>query len=152
MSGMSSAILPTTPNPSKCMDAALDKALGIHDDALKLRSQRSSVIASNIANTDTPNFKARDFDFQKILSVAASRSQPSNISMATTSKLHLNGGTSIDGDLLYRNPTQPALDGNTVDTQAEHTRFAENTFMYQASLSFLSSKFKGISYAIKGQN
>lgn len=130
---------------------ALDKALGIHDDALKLRSQRSSVIASNIANADTPNYKARDLDFQKMLSAAASK-QSSSVQMKATHAGHLGGNSqSIEGDMLYRTPTQPSLDGNTVDTQAEHTRFAENTFMYQASLSFLSSKFKGISYAIKGQ-
>jgi len=133
------------------MDAALDKALGIHDNALKLRSQRSSVIASNIANADTPNFKARDMDFQQMLSVAAGRQQAGSVQMKTTSSGHMGGSGSVDSELMYRTPTQPALDGNTVDTQAEHTRFAENTFMYQASLSFLSSKFKGISYAIKGQ-
>ncbi len=136
------------------MDAALDKALGIHDDALKLRSQRSSVIASNIANADTPNYKARDLDFQKMLSVAASQQQPA-VQLKTSHAGHLGGsegsGQPVSGEMLYRTPTQPSLDGNTVDTQAEHTRFAENTFMYQASLSFLSSKFKGISYAIKGQ-
>lgn len=133
------------------MEAALDKALGIHDNALKLRSQRSSVIASNIANADTPNYKARDLDFKQMLSAAANQQQASSVQMKTTSSGHMTGDGSVDGELMYRTPTQPALDGNTVDTQAEHTRFAENTFMYQASLSFLSSKFKGISYAIKGQ-
>ena len=133
------------------MEAALDKALGIHDNALKLRSQRSSVIASNIANSDTPNFKARDLDFKQMLSVAASAQKPGHVQIQKTNAGHMGGSSSIDSELLYRTPTQPALDGNTVDTQAEHTRFAENTFMYQASLSFLSSKFKGISYAIKGQ-
>ncbi len=134
------------------MDAALDKALGIHDNALKLRSQRSSVIASNIANSDTPNYKARDLDFKQLLSHAANQQQSNSVTLQTTNSSHLGGGGhSIDGEMMYRTPTQPALDGNTVDTQAEHTRFAENTFMYQASLSFLSSKFKGISYAIKGQ-
>lgn len=134
------------------MDAALDKALGIHDNALKLRSQRSSVIASNIANSDTPNYKARDLDFKQILATAAERQQPDSVRMQVTHRGHLpTADSALGGDLLYRTPTQPSLDGNTVDTQAEHTRFAENTFMYQASLSFLSSKFKGISYAIKGQ-
>ncbi|MGB0867638.1 MAG: flagellar basal body rod protein FlgB [Granulosicoccaceae bacterium] len=134
------------------MEAALDKALGIHDNALKLRSQRSSVIASNIANSDTPNFKARDVDFKQVLAVAAERQQPNSVQMQVTHQAHLpTHDPALGGELMYRTPTQPALDGNTVDTQAEHTRFAENTFMYQASLSFLSSKFKGISYAIKGQ-
>eukprot|EP00095_Tigriopus_kingsejongensis_P004874 snap_masked-scaffold1_size3401120-processed-gene-9.13 protein:Tk04874 transcript:snap_masked-scaffold1_size3401120-processed-gene-9.13-mRNA-1 annotation:"flagellar basal body rod protein" len=133
------------------MEAALDKALGIHDNALKLRSQRSSVIASNIANSDTPNFKARDLDFKQMLSQAANRLEPSSVKLQATQAGHMGGGGSIDSEMLYRTPTQPSLDGNTVDSQAEHTRFAENTFMYQASLSFLSSKFKGISYAIKGQ-
>ena len=133
------------------MDAALDKALGIHDDALKLRSQRSSVLASNIANADTPNYKARDLDFKQLLSHAASQQQSNSVGLQTTNSAHLGGESSIDSELKYRTPIQPALDGNTVDSQAEHSRFAENTFMYQASLSFLSSKFKGISYAIKGQ-
>jgi len=133
------------------MEAALDKALGIHDNALKMRSQRSSVIASNIANSDTPNYKARDLDFQQMLRQAATRQEPRSVQLQATRAGHFDSSESIDSELMYRTPTQPALDGNTVDTQAEHTRFAENTFMYQASLSFLSSKFKGISYAIKGQ-
>jgi len=133
------------------MDAALDNALGIHAAALKLRSNRSSVLASNIANADTPNFKAKDLDFQSTLQAAAGRQQVGSVKMAHTNGGHLGGANAGAGEMLYRNPSQPSLDGNTVDTQAEHTRFAENTFMYQASLSFLSSKFKGISYAIKGQ-
>ncbi len=86
-----------------------------------------------------------------MLSAAASKQQSSTLQLKASHAGHLDSGHPVDSEMLYRTPTQPSLDGNTVDTQAEHTRFAENTFMYQASLSFLSSKFKGISYAIKGQ-
>jgi len=128
--------------------AALDAALGIHADALKFRSARSRVLASNLSNADTPNFKARDLDFSKVLSTQASGA----MAMTRTNARHISvgGGQSAGGPLLYRNPYQPTLDGNTVETEVEQAKFSRNAVEYQASLMFLSGKFSGLRSAIKG--
>jgi len=111
------------------MEASLERTLGIHDDALRLRGQRANLLASNIANADVPGFKARDVDFKTVLAQASER-RP---------------------EKLYRMPLQPTLDGNTVDSQVENALFAQNTMQYQASLQLLSSKFRSLRFAIKGQ-
>jgi flagellar basal-body rod protein FlgB len=134
------------------MPMKLDAYLGVHATALKLRSQRTEIIAANLANADTPNYRARDIDFKSAL--AAAGSPGAGVHLATTKSGHL-GGTSVNGaagtELKYRIPLAPALDGNTVDTQLEQAAFAENTVRYQATLQFLSSKFRGLMTAITGQ-
>lgn len=127
----------------------LDKAFGIHAQAMSLRAQRSEVLATNIANAETPNYQAQDFDFNEILqSVAEKRSE-----MLTTHAHHMQAGeTELMGhDLMYRIPDQPSIDGNTVDLQVERAEFNRNALQYQASVRFLNGKVSGLLSAIRGQ-
>lgn len=122
---------------------------GIHDDALMLRARRAEVLAGNIANVDTPGFKARDIDFKAVLSNIAQATQNVN----QTQALHLASGfQSLDGvELHYRNPMQASLDNNTVDLQAERSAFLENSMQYQASLRFVNGRISGLLTAIRGE-
>ena len=138
----------------------LDQYLGIHPAALKLRSQRTELIANNLANADTPNFKARDIDFRRALAEAGgtvnklAQNGERTLSLQTTRPGHipLNAATSqLSTQELYRVPLAPALDGNTVDPQLEQAAFAENAVRYQATLSFLGGKFRSLLAAITGQ-
>lgn len=123
--------------------------LGIHDTAMQLRAQRAEVLANNLANADTPGFKARDFDFKAIL---AAESNNNALHMASTHNAHLSGTNgAAETDLKYRNPLQPSIDGNTVDAQTEQAQFARNSMDYNASFEFLSGKFKGMRNAIRGE-
>ncbi len=126
----------------------LGDAFGIHEQALKVRSYRAELLASNMANADTPGFKARDIDFKQALGTATIQ-QPR---MKTTHQNHISNATSglSPAHLRYRIPTQPSLDGNTVDMQIEKSAFAANTLEYQASLGFLNGKIKGLKKAIRG--
>ncbi len=129
----------------------LDTYLGVHTDALKLQSKRMEVIADNLANSDTPGYKARDIDFRAAMSNAGGANAP--VTMSTTNPGHMaaDSATGVDANLKYRVPLAPALDGNTVDAQQEHAAFADNTVRYQATLTFLSARFKGLLTAITGQ-
>jgi flagellar basal-body rod protein FlgB len=127
-----------------------DKAFGIHEFALNLKAERAEVLANNLANADTPNFKARDIDFSKALQLATSNRQSG---LVKTNDRHLDSriGTEIPG-LSYRIPFQPDTgDGNSVEAQVEQTKFAENAMQYQASLTFLNGRIKGLLSAIKGE-
>lgn len=112
------------------------------------RAHRNEVISSNIANADTPNYKARDLQFGDALKSARSGS----IDMQTTSARHMKSmhATEHGGKLMYRNPSQPTLDGNTVESDVEQAAFAENAVQYRASLAFLDGKIRTLRYAIKG--
>ena len=131
------------------MPISIDKALGDLPAHLSVYGQRSSLLASNIANADTPGYKARDIDFKAALSRAAGE----QLALKTTRGNHMAGtGTGMSSpEVLYRTPTQPALDGNTVDSQQEKARFTENAIRYQSTMTFLTGKFKGLKLAIKGE-
>ena len=124
------------------------KSLALYEDALRFRAHRNEVLASNIANADTPNYKARDLDFGAALKSARSQT----LDMSKTSELHRSAwGTSrSDGNLMYRIPVQPTLDGNTVEADVEQAKFAENAVQYRASLAFLDGSIRTLKYAIKG--
>lgn len=125
-------------------------ALGPHEQALLVRERRADVLASNLANADTPGFKARDLDFQSLIREVAGASSATRLE--TTRSGHLAAGAAgSDGDLLYRTPMQPTLDGNTVDTDIEMAQFARNALDFQASLTFLQSKFRGLRSALRGE-
>lgn len=123
---------------------------GNHAKALALRARRNEVLANNLANADTPGFKARDFDFATAMRAAAS----DGLRMATTDAKHIpttNGGSAgADPAIRYRIPQQPSVDGNTVEADVEQANYAENVVGYQASLSFLNRKIRGLQLAIKG--
>ncbi len=136
------------------MSISFDSALGIHQQALLVRTARSEMLASNIANADTPGYKAIDIDFKAALQASVdSRRQAQHAgSLSTTNARHIQINTnSINAETLYRVPNQSSLDGNTVDGQVEKAAFAENAIRYQASLEFLSGKFKGMLAALKGE-
>lgn len=132
------------------MSISFESALGVHESALRIRGQRASILANNLANVDTPNFKARDLDFKQILNKQVASSQLSDIQM--TNARHMSGGDFFgeDADLLYRTPQQPSIDGNTVEDQIEHAEYMKNTLAFQASFQFLNSKFQGLKTAIRG--
>ncbi|MGH1486202.1 MAG: flagellar basal body rod protein FlgB [Cellvibrionaceae bacterium] len=133
------------------MTISFDKALGIHQQALQVRSQRAQVLANNLANIDTPNYKARDVDFKGILQGEAQLSQ-SKSAMRVTDNQHIVGQSlSSDNSLLYRIPQQPSIDGNTVEEQIEHSAYMENNLAFQTSFTFLNKKFTGLMRAIKGE-
>ncbi len=127
----------------------LGDALGLHEQALKLRGRRAEVLAANIANADTPGYKARDFDFQKLLQQEVG--DATRLKTTQTGHIQPESGLVPPSQMGYRVPNQPSLDGNTVDTQLEHTAFAANALEYQASLRFISGRIRGLMTAIRGQ-
>lgn len=124
------------------------QALAHHEQALKFRALRNQVLSSNIANADTPNYKARDLSFADALKTAGAASIP----MKTTSHLHTQATSTSDigGRTMYRIPMQPTLDGNTVETDVEQAQFAENALQYRASLAFLDGSLRTLKFAIRG--
>lgn len=130
----------------------LDEAFRFHQTALSLRAARQELLASNIANADTPNYKAKDINFASALQSALSGSAE-KLAVAQTSSQHLQGATggSIMGaPVLYRHPDQPSADGNTVDMDVERAQFADNALRYEASVKFMSDDIKELIQAIQG--
>jgi len=133
------------------MSISFANALGIHESALHFRSERASVLANNLANIDTPNFKAKDLDFKQALN--QQMNSGSHFDVNTTNEKHIGGSSfaGTDDELLYRTPQQPSIDGNTVEDQIEHAEYMKNTLAFQASFQFLNSKFQGLRSAIRGE-
>jgi flagellar basal-body rod protein FlgB len=121
------------------MSIRIEDAIGIHSRALELRVQRSEILASNLANEDTPGFQARDFDFSGEMQRLDSAISGGAFGAAQTPELQ------------YRIPTQPSLDGNTVELSMEQAEFSKNAMDFQTSLTFLNSKFRGLKQAIEGR-
>ena len=136
------------------MPLNLDQYVSVHATALDVRARRGELIAKNLANADTPGYRARDIDFRQAMARAAGETTASGVHLSTTQAGHIGGAASADAttspDLKYRTPLAPALDGNTVDTQLEQAAFAENAVRYQATLTFLNNKFRGLLTAIMG--
>src|SRR5688572_12615135 len=131
------------------MPLNLDQYIGVHAAALDVRARRGELIANNLANADTPGYQARDIDFRQAMARAAG-DKTVGTTLTTTQAGHIGGTASANPDLKYRTPLAPALDGNTVDAQIEQASFAENAVRYQATLTFLGSKFRGLLTAITG--
>ncbi len=130
----------------------LDDMLRFQQTALSLRAARQELLASNIANADTPNYKARDIDFASALRNALAGT-PTELPVAQTSPLHLEGktgGSIMGAPVMYRKPVQPSADGNTVDMDVERAQFADNALRYEASVRFVSEQTKAILAAIQG--
>jgi len=151
----------------------LDSYLGVHAQALTLEAQRTELLAANLANADTPNYKARDIDFKAAMAAAGADTDatpgamtpaamtlaptlqltPANAQAQPGTELTAAGGTSAalnPATLKYRVPMAPSLDGNTVDEQLEQSAFAENSVRYQATLTFLNGKLRDLMTAITG--
>ncbi|MFQ3331856.1 flagellar basal body rod protein FlgB [Candidatus Njordibacter sp. Uisw_039] len=127
----------------------LQNPLGIHATALKLREQRIGVLASNIANVDTPNYKARDIDFSSVMATTESNN------MRTSHGRHIGVSNyqALQGDSMikYRMPSSASLDGNTVEVNTENSLFTENSMRYQATNTFLNNRIKGVMSALRGE-
>lgn len=128
-----------------------DNALGIHAQTAMLRARRAEIIASNLANADTPGYQARDFDFNAALAAATGQGDDT-AALQTTSTGHLSPGDgSADGIVLeYRVPTQASLDQNSVDVQGERSRFLDNAMRYEATMRFIDSRLSGLLRAFRG--
>ena len=125
-----------------------NNALGIHPQALALREKRGEILAANLANVDTPDYKARDLDFKSVLS----QTMDSQNDLKRTQAGHIGSSQTLLGaDLRFRNPQQASLDGNTVEAHIEQSKYAQNAVQYQASLQFVNSKFSGLMTAIRGE-
>lgn len=135
------------------MSISFDKALGIHEKALGFRAQRAEVLANNITNADTPNYKARDMDFSSVLAAESDKQQNGRFALDRTNTRHIDAQGLAMGDdaLMYRTPTQPSVDQNTVDAQVEQANYTENAIGFQASFTLLNSKFKGLVSALRGE-
>lgn len=133
------------------MNSIMDRALGIHTQALDVAARRLELLASNIANADTPNYKARDLDFRAALGQAANEQGAGRLAATQPGHIRATAGATGLSEPLYRVPQHASLDGNTVDSQQEHAAFAENAVRYQASLDFINARLRGLRSAIKGE-
>jgi flagellar basal-body rod protein FlgB len=140
------------------MIGKLDDYLRFNETALSLRSQRQELLASNIANADTPNFKARDIDFSSALQGALARATNTGPLNTTAGAHYPNGRAAADGKtlgdggtpVLYRTVTQGAVDGNTVDMDTERTQFADNALRYEAGITMINQQIRNMLQAIQG--
>lgn len=124
----------------------MESIFGVHEAALVHRARRMEVLAANLANADTPHYKARDIDFKDALAHGSSPTR----AVATHPRHIPVGAARSDAALEYRMPHQPAVDGNTVETDLELARYAENAVGYQASLLFVNTKISGLRMALAG--
>ena len=138
------------------MIGKIDQYLSFNETALSLRAQRQELLASNIANADTPNYKARDIDFSNALQGALA-SKGAGGPLATTAQNHIGRGKPT-GDVLangtpvlYRGEVQGSVDGNTVDMDVERNQFADNALRYEAGITMINHQIKGLLAAIQGQ-
>lgn len=140
------------------MIGKLDDYLRFNEAALSLRSQRQQLLASNIANADTPNYKARDIDFASALQGALNRptGAPAGV-MRATSSAHITGAGQNNPDMLpdgsalkYRTVQQGSVDGNTVDMDVERNQFADNAIRYEAGITLINAQIRGLMAAIQG--
>lgn len=130
------------------MTSKIDEAFGIHARALQLYGRRAEVLAANMANADTPGYKARDVDFRSVLNGV----MQGELTLAASSPRHIApAGSLAEPQLMYRIPLQPSADGNTVDVQAEQAQFTQNAIRHQASFTFLDGTIKNLLSAIRGE-
>ena len=128
------------------MTISFSNALGIHVDAIEFRARRAEILANNLINADTPNFKATDIRFSDQMDHMKSRA-----GLHRTNAKHLVGKlTPFNSDRLYRIPVQPSADGNTVDSDLEEAAYMRNALEFQASFTILNGKFRGLAAAIRG--
>lgn len=125
----------------------INKVFDGHARALTLGNQRLQLLANNVANADTPNYKARDINFEQAMQSVGEKA----VRVQQTNARHIStSGGPNTAKVMYRLPDQPSLDGNTVDTQQESASIAETAVRYQATLEFLNRKIAGLRHAIKG--
>ena len=126
----------------------LNNALGIHEQALQMRSLRLETLAQNIANADTPHYKARDVDFRAVMD----RTQQLDTQMSATRSVHYEIGQDVRPDgLRFRTPFNTSFDGNTVEMSVEQSHYGKAAADYQATLQFLENRVSGIRKALRGE-
>ena len=129
------------------MNNSIKQQFDVYSNALNIRNKKNEILASNIANASTPNFKARDVDFEVELARALSVGP-----LKTSSKGHIAlASKNLPGKVQYREPLNPSMDGNTVELSVEQMEFAENSVRYQTTLNFINSKLTGLMSAIRGE-
>lgn len=128
----------------------LDATLNFHETALRVRGQRQELLAANIANADTPGYKARDINFADTFKQALVGSA-SGLQTDTTNPAHIPATASHQNGVLYRAMIQGSVDGNTVDMDVERAQFADNALRYEASVNMISGQIKKLLSAIQGQ-
>jgi len=135
------------------MNISFANALGLHEQALGLRAQRAGMLANNLANADTPGYQARDLDFSAALKRQVADKGRTELVAKTTHSRHIpvKGLGAGVGGLQFRVPMQAAIDGNSVDMDAEQARYAENALGFQSSFTLLNNQFKGLLAAIRGE-
>lgn len=132
------------------MVSKLDNALFFQQQALSLRANRQEVLAANIANADTPNYKARDFDFSAVLKDAVAGRSSGNLQLSNTDGQHLQGSANAGpARLMYRKESQSSVDGNTVDMDVERAQFSENAVRYEAGVTFITHQIKSLMSAMQ---
>ena len=129
------------------MTDSIKQQFEVYSNALGIRNKLNEILASNIANAATPNYKARDVDFEvelaRVLSVGP---------LKTSNKGHISlASKNLPGKVQYRDPLTPSMDGNTVELSVEQMEFAENSVRYQTTLNFINSKLTGLMSAIRGE-
>ena len=123
----------------------LNEIFGVHEKAMVLRQRRLALLGQNIANADTPHYKAKDIDFKKIMA------KETDLSIKLSQSGHMNGTSSRQAGLVYRTPNNPSADGNTVELNYEQAQFGRESARYSATLQFLENRIGGIRRALRGE-
>lgn len=132
------------------MAISINNAFGIHENAMHLQSRRAQLLSQNLANSDTPGYKAKDIDFKQTLKSVSNGSM--NKALKTTQGRHIQPqGFFMGVESMYRQPTQSSLDGNTVEPHVEMGEFTENSMRYLMTLRIMSGKINGMLSAIRGE-
>ena len=123
----------------------LDNIFGIHETAVNARQRRMGLLGENIANADTPNYKAKDLDFKQLFG------KEQTMSARRTHSLHMDHGPSSRNGLVFRVPNNPAADGNTVELNFQQAEFGKESSRYSATLQFLENRISGVKRALRGE-
>jgi flagellar basal-body rod protein FlgB len=133
------------------MAIGIEKALGMREQALRLRSERANVLSSNLANADTPNYKARDIDFRAEMQARMGKADAAMVRTTNARHMSISGDDQVGFTKLYRTPGQPSIDGNTVEEHVEHAEFMKNSLEFQVAFTMLNSSIKGLTKAFRGE-
>lgn len=128
----------------------LDNYFGVHEQAMRVRASRAQLLAENIANADTPHFKARDIDFQAALASAGHELNAAQMRVTDSAHISAPDNQAFSAEIMFRTPQAASLDGNSVDSEFEKSEFLRNAVEYQVSLKFLDGKIRTLMSAIKG--
>ena len=132
------------------MAISIDNAFGIHENAMHLQTRRAQLLSQNLANSDTPGYKAKDIDFKEALKSASNGNMNKPLQMTQVGHIQPKGFF-MGAESMYRQPTQSSLDGNTVEPHVEMGQFSDNSMRYLMTLRIMSGKINGLLSAIRGE-